>query len=144
MRQGGGGLPDSGVIRLGGAAIPLLQHACSGGVHEIIAHDVVLSCDPRVGVPEEFGCEVDAAGLVISVAPVRRNRCGVTPFSPALSITSRSRRRTLFVVSGSPLRLQNRSASGSIESRFLNRARIAATASCGSAIVSLVNVARAY
>lgn len=72
MRQGGGGLPGSGVIRLRGAAIPLLQHACSGGVHEIIAHDVVLSCDPRVGVPEEFGCEVDATGLV------DRRRSGAT------------------------------------------------------------------
>ena len=46
------GSPGSGLIRLRGTAIPLLQHASSGGVHEIIAHDVVLSRDPRVGVPE--------------------------------------------------------------------------------------------
>lgn len=47
-----------------GPAVAFFDHSGGGGVHEVVAHDVVLDRDPGVGVSEEFGGEVDASGVV--------------------------------------------------------------------------------
>ena len=47
-----------------GAAVAFFEHSGGGGVHEVVAHDVVLDRDPGVGVSEEFGGKVDASCLV--------------------------------------------------------------------------------
>ena len=67
----------------------------------------------RSGSPEASSAPCP---LLTTIATVRRKRCGVTFSIPALFVTSRRSRRTLFVVCGVPTRVPSRSASGSVSS----------------------------
>ncbi len=45
-------------------SISFFEHPGGDWVHKVVAHDVVLLGDPRIGVPEKARSEIEPSGLV--------------------------------------------------------------------------------